>query len=244
MWWTELTTLQQVLFVVAVSVTALLAVQIILMLIGSAGDVDADFSADADFDGEIGDFDADVDGDFAAPEMGGADGSYDIGSDADISGISEHGFATVFGVKLISLRSITAFICIGSWAFYTASFGLETIYALLVGLAFGLAAGCAMAGALAGMQRLQQSGNIITKNAVGKTGNVYLRIPAERKGAGKVHLLVQEKYAEFEAMTDSHNEIATGSQVRVVGALSNNILLVRRCAENKIIVEDSSKRED
>ena len=76
------------------------------------------------------------------------------------------------------------------------------------------------------MLKLQSSGNLEPKNAVGKAGVVYITIPGERSGSGKVNLLVQERFAEMDAVTDGE-PIPTGREVIVVGVTTLGTLIVK-----------------
>ena len=68
---------------------------------------------------------------------------------------------------------------------------------------------------LAGMQ---QSGNIdVYKSAVGCQGKVYLTIPGERKGTGKVQIVINESVREYDAVTDC-DTITTGAQIEGGGS--------------------------
>ena len=73
---------------------------------------------------------------------------------------------------------------------------------------------------------MQQSGNIdVYKSAVDCEGSVYLTIPGERAGEGKVQITIQGAVREYNAVTDGE-EIKTGSSVRVIEAVDANTLLV------------------
>ena len=73
---------------------------------------------------------------------------------------------------------------------------------------------------------MQQSGNInVFKSAVDCEGTVYLTIPGERAGEGKVQITIQGAVREYNAVTDG-DEIKTGTSVKVVEAIDGNTLLV------------------
>jgi hypothetical protein len=65
---------------------------------------------------------------------------------------------------------------------------------------------------------LKSDGAVRIKGAVGRTGTVYLRVPANKSGPGKVTLNLQNRTVELEAFTAT-NELPTGTSVRVVAVL-------------------------
>lgn len=231
MWWSSMSAFQQTLFVLACAATFVLVMQIVLMLIGNASDADIDAS-----DGDIsGGGITDVDGADDVLDVSGG-GALDVDGDSDIS---DHGASVPFGLRLLSLRSIIAFVAIGGWVGYTVCYALDWYYALIIALACGFAAACAMAAAMLGMEKLQSNGNLNPLNAVGKTGTVYLTVPPERSGKGKVNILIQERYAEYEAVTDSGSPLPTASEIKVIGHVGANVLIVEKYKKPSITIENN-----
>ena len=74
--------------------------------------------------------------------------------------------------------------------------------------------------------RLQSSGNIDIGNAIGKVGQVYIPIPAGGKAGGKVTVTVQERLAEFDAITIGDTTLATGTYVRITAVGDSGVLVV------------------
>ena len=74
--------------------------------------------------------------------------------------------------------------------------------------------------------KLSQDGNINIGHALFNTGNVYLTIPAEEAGQGKVHITIDGSLREMNAMTKSLKPLPTGSTVRVIEIIENNLLIV------------------
>ena len=73
---------------------------------------------------------------------------------------------------------------------------------------------------------MQQAGNInVFKSAVGCEGKVYLAIPGEHSGSGKVQITINNAVREYEAVTDGP-ALATGASIRVVDVISADTLLV------------------
>ena len=72
---------------------------------------------------------------------------------------------------------------------------------LLVSLAAGAAAMFAVYWMMRGLQALQAEGTVRIQRAVGQHGNVYLRVPANRSGSGKIQFNLQNRTMEYLAVT-------------------------------------------
>lgn len=73
---------------------------------------------------------------------------------------------------------------------------------------------------------MQQTGNIdVHKSAVGCEGKVYLTIPGERKGEGKVQITINNAVREYDAVTDGET-IPTGKVIKVTEVINDYTLLV------------------
>lgn len=73
---------------------------------------------------------------------------------------------------------------------------------------------------------MQQTGNIdVHKSAVGCEGKVYLTIPGERKGEGKVQITINNAVREYDAVTDRET-IPTGKAIKVTEVINDYTLLV------------------
>nr|MCR5312896.1 hypothetical protein [Bacteroidaceae bacterium] len=75
------------------------------------------------------------------------------------------------------------------------------------------------------LMRLESNGAVNLADAIGREADVYLRIPAESKGAGKVQISLNGSIFEYPAVTRGQ-EIATGRRIKVVDVLDNRTLLV------------------
>jgi len=76
--------------------------------------------------------------------------------------------------------------------------------------------------------RMQSSGNVDFKNAIGQTGTVYITVPAALSGRGKVTLTLQERFLELPAMTAAHKPLRPGQLVTVTDLVDDNTLLVEK----------------
>lgn len=75
---------------------------------------------------------------------------------------------------------------------------------------------------------MQQSGTIdVRKSAIGCEGTVYLTIPGERKGEGKVQITINGAVREYVAQTDD-DTIITGTPVKVMEVIGESTLVVSR----------------
>ena len=120
------------------------------------------------------------------------------------------------GLNLLSVRALSAglgFFGIGGMA--GLSTGLGLLAALPFGVGLGLAAMFATAMITRWMLTLEDDGSVSIHGAVGSTGTVYLSIPGERKGAGKVLLTLQNRTVEYQAVTPQA-ALPTGASVLVV----------------------------
>jgi hypothetical protein len=160
----------------------------------------------------------------------GLQGDHDVdAADADVSHDMDHaadhdGHGNVF-FKILSLKALCAF---------TGLFGLTGLalwevesQAIRLGAAsgVGLASLFVVAWLMKGMTRLAASGTVNVRNAVGKAGSVYLRVPGKGEGAGKVTVEIQGRSMEFAAISDGE-EIKTGTRVVVAEVLGDSTLKV------------------
>ena len=146
-----------------------------------------------------------------------ADGDADAAIDDD-SGI---------GFQFITLKNLVAFFTIFGWtgiACLDGGYGVGKT--VIISTIAGIIMMTIMASIVFFMGKLTDNGTLKMSNAVGKVGNVYLTIPPERTGLGKVQIKVQG-FRTLDAMTDSKKEIKTGAVIEVTEVISDEILLVK-----------------
>jgi len=154
---------------------------------------------------------------------GDTDTDVDTDVDADISD------GDTIPFQFISLKNIVAFFAVFGWSgigFINA--GMEPWLVILLAVFCGLLMMSLMATLFYLMSKLAENGTLKMNNAIGKLGEVYLRIPAERGGMGKVQLTVQGSVRTLDAITDDLDEISTASIVQVVDVIDDSILLVKK----------------
>ena len=157
--------------------------------------------------------------------LGDEDVDMDMGdSDAEIDGDVDDA-----GLSFFTLRGIVSMLCIMGWSglvFLDTDLGLPTPVGILISVVLGVLAMVLVAFAMRGISKLQSSGNLDIRNAIGKVGQVYLTVPAGGRSSGKVNLTIQEQFKEFSAITTSEEPIKTGAYVRVVSVSETGILVV------------------
>jgi hypothetical protein len=158
--------------------------------------------------------------------FGDTDADGDIGDAGDIGDIGDAAESAA-SFQLLTLQGITAFL---------AMFGLVGLacHKADLGAALSVGGGTA-AGAvsvviitklLAALLKLQSSGTISLKNAIGQDGSVYLNIPAD--GTGKVQVEVQERLMVLEAVSADKVDLKTDDKVKVVGLVGGRTLSVKK----------------
>ena len=126
------------------------------------------------------------------------------------------GHEAAAGLNLLSVRAVSAgvgFFGVGGMAGLATGLGL--LAAVPLGLVLGAAAMVGTAMITRWMLTLEDDGSVLIDGAVGATGTVYLAIPGERSGAGKVLLTLQNRTVEYQAVT-SQGALPTGASILVV----------------------------
>lgn len=143
--------------------------------------------------------------------------------DADAS--VEHDTGIAYG--FFTIKNFIAFFTIFGWTGIALIKGnIAKGPTIVIALLAGLAVVAMMMLLFRLMSRLKESGTLELKNAIGKIGETYLLIPAQRQGAGKIHIKIQGSLRELQAVSDDLAAIPTGKLIRVTGVLDNSILIV------------------
>ena len=148
------------------------------------------------------------------------------GHDVQGEGQTEQHLSTwLFGV--ITFRTLVAavtFFGLSGMAAREAS--LHVVNQLLIALASGVGAMLLVHWLMTLLYRLGEDDTVRISRAVGREGTVYLSIPGERVGAGKIQLSLQGRIMEYGAMTANHAELPAGARVVVVGVVGGSMLEV------------------
>ncbi len=152
-----------------------------------------------------------------------------FGGDIDIDGDGEIDIDTDSGVSIFTVKSLTAFFAVGSWAgLLTSSLLADNLkwISIFVALVAGAAAWAVVIIAIRAMLKLQCNGAIQTEKLVGERATVYVSVPEQRSGRGKITLNAQGRFLELDAMTDGER-ISTDETV-VICECVNECVIVKR----------------
>jgi hypothetical protein len=195
----------------------LIVVQFLMTLLGMGADGDGDDGGGGgggdhggvDHAGDAGDA-----GD-AGADHGGAD--YAAAHADHGHGAADHAAGWFF--SMLTTRTLSAaaafFGLIGLGAQRS---GFEDLQVLLMASAAGIAAFFLVGWLMRFMHKLNVDGTVRIERSVGCRGNVYLKVPGTRQGAGKVHVNVLNRTQEYQAITASA-ELPTGAPIVVVGVV-------------------------
>jgi membrane protein implicated in regulation of membrane protease activity len=149
--------------------------------------------------------------------FGGLDDATDLGDGMD------HGS----GLGIFSFRGITAFFLGFGWTgVIVMKDGHSLALAIVMGLLVGTILMVAIFLLMRSMMRLQSSGTLDYRNAVGEVATVYVTVPAEGKAGGQVEVMIQGRLSVAEALHKGENAIAPGTKVKVVETVGRASLVV------------------
>lgn len=147
----------------------------------------------------------------------------DTGVDADFDGDLD---ASDSPFQLFSLRNLINFLLGFGWTGASLYGIIENnvvlgIVAALVGVLF-IAIFFFLMRLL---MKLAEDNSFNIENTIGKTGDVYMNIPAAKSGKGKVFISIKGSTHELPAITTSKDDIKSGSLVKVI-SIEGDILVV------------------
>ena len=156
-------------------------------------------------------------------------GAGDMDFDGDFDGSVDGDVDTDGGLSFFTIKGMTAFFALGGWCGFAAAMGLPgNIWApILIAVATGTVALLGVGFAMRGIARMQCSGNIVKHKLVGQSATVYVSVPANRAGRGKIVLTAQDTYLEIDAMTDEGERIPVDTRV-VIAEYNEDFALVTR----------------
>ncbi len=156
---------------------------------------------------------------------GSADFHLDHADGMDHGESADH--AGTWFVGLLSFRAM----CSAVMMFGLTGLSARTLYE--PGTTFAIASACGIA-VLFGVAYMLKTlyafasdGTVRDLDAIGSTGSVYLTIPAQNQGKGKVTIAVKGRTMEYEALTEGES-LPTGTAILVVDVPAHDVLCVVR----------------
>ncbi|NJL76115.1 MAG: hypothetical protein HC892_14960 [Saprospiraceae bacterium] len=129
--------------------------------------------------------------------------------------------------QLLSVRSIVAFFTFFGWAgVLMLRDGFTLVWSILAALVAGSLAMGLVGYMMFWFSKLTKAANVDMNEALFKVGEVYLTIPPNRNGQGKVHIIVGKSIREMDAISEYYDAIPTGSKVRIVEVIERELLVV------------------
>lgn len=154
---------------------------------------------------------------------GGDAGGFDAGDGVDGSTDA----AGLWFFEMLSLRTLAAaatfFGLVGGAA---NSMGQSPGVSLTLACLAGYGAMYSVYWAFKQLFRLETDGNEDIYNAIGQPAEVYVPIAAAAERAGKVHVVIQGRTAEYQALTESDKALPTGAKVVVTEVVSDDTVKV------------------
>jgi len=151
----------------------------------------------------------------------GADGA--DGIDADFDGDLEHGDSHF---QIFSFRNLINFLLGFSWTGISFYYVIHPALLIVLSLAVGALFIYMFFVIIRELQKLAEDNSFQYTETLNKTADVYLTIPENKSGKGKILVSVRGSVRELDAMTENTTKIASGSVVKIVNILNENILLV------------------
>ncbi|MDO4587926.1 MAG: hypothetical protein Q4C95_11615 [Planctomycetia bacterium] len=192
---------------------AFVVLQFLMTLMGGLGGEDASDVSDATIETEAGDasFDSET-----------GEGAEDTFHEE----MGRGGSATDL-LKILSVRTITAAMAFfGLVGLAGQSAEMSNTLTLIISLIAGLFALILVYFLYRFIRSFNYDGSVKDTTLLNCAGTVYIRIPANEKGVGKVMVNQQDRTMEYEAVTQCDQEIKSGTPIVVVKILSSNQVVV------------------
>ncbi len=153
----------------------------------------------------------------------------DVDSDMEADGTDFEADDGGVGFQFFTFKNVVAFFTIFGWTGITClNSDLSVPTTIVISTIAGLLMMVVISFLFYWVYKLAESGTLKINNAVGKIGEVYLPIGANRSKMGKVQIKVQGNLRELEALTDNSEDLKTGTVVKVIEIISAELLLVEK----------------
>lgn len=155
----------------------------------------------------------------------GMDSNADFSGDFGDTSMTE---STSMPFQLFTFRNFINFFLGFSWSYIILSNMIDSaVWIIVLSTFIGvfIVAGVMLIFYL--LSKMTESGNIHINQTVGLTATVYIPIPGNRDGKGKIQVSVQNSVREYDAIT-AGEALKTGNIVKIIEVVEGNILLVEK----------------
>ena len=144
------------------------------------------------------------------------------------SGDVQHHDGGVGHFQYLTVRNVVAFFCMFGWSglMFNNSFHLSHPAAIALSFLTAFVFSLLVAMLFWAISRLASPVSFDINDAVGKMGTVYINVPANHAGPGKVNVVVQGRTYELNAQTNG-TALDTGTTI-IVKEIQNSNLIVER----------------
>lgn len=154
------------------------------------------------------------------------------GGDVDLDGDGDIDVDMDSGVSIFTVKSLTAFFAVGSWAgLLTCALIADNLQwvSVIIALVAGAAAFALVVLLMRFIYKMQSSGTFQPDKLVGRRATVYVSVPEKRSGRGKITMNAQGKFVELDAITDGER-LSVDDAVKIV-ATENECMVVEKYSE-------------
>lgn len=144
--------------------------------------------------------------------------------------------------RLITFQTVVAFLAFfGLGGLASLEAGRGPAAAVSIGILLGLGSMVILSYLLHGFRRLHQDGTVHPRRAIGRTGQVYLRVPASGGGEGKITVILQGRTVELNARSTGP-AIPNNATVQIDDFFDNQTVYVSPIGEESPVVAASERK--
>jgi hypothetical protein len=144
----------------------------------------------------------------------------------DIDVINDEPLIGFSGLRILTLRGILVLISMGAWTSFLLEPIMHWAFAVIIGVLVGIVSALLVALAFKASLKLESTGNLDYKNAIGKDATVYIRVPKNRTGKGKITFNMQERFVEVDAITEDLDDLMPKTSVVILDVIDETTLKV------------------
>lgn len=131
--------------------------------------------------------------------------------------------------QFFTLRNFIAFFTIFGWTGIAClNSGLSSVMTVVLSVISGLVAMLIISLLFYFITKLAESGNSNIRNAIGKTGKVYIPVRANSSNTGKIQISFDNSLREINAITKDNEDLPTGTIIKVIDLVDESTVVVQK----------------